>query len=160
MWNDVLGTAEERNLFPQWGKEAGLGMAPQEEGSHLSQPGKQRGWFWYLSDIPEVGNDPSSLARGQCHTGFDKGFTLMYWWMDEWIPGQAQRTKEHITAEVTEAAATAHSGLEKLRLEGSCGGREAGSRLHKSEKELWPQAQGRVEPLKDLGRCFSTFLRL
>jgi hypothetical protein len=36
--------------------------------------------------------------------------------MDEWIPGQAQRTKEYITAEVLEAAATAQSGLEKLRL--------------------------------------------
>lgn len=59
---------------------------------------------------------PSLLAPGQCHAGFDAGFTLRYWWMDEWILGQAQRTKEYITAEVPEAAAIAQSGLEKLRL--------------------------------------------
>lgn len=59
---------------------------------------------------------PSLLAPGQCHATLDAGFPLMYWGMDEWIPGQAQRTKEYITAEVLEAAAIAQSGLEKLRL--------------------------------------------
>lgn len=54
-----------------------------------------------------------------------------------------------IRAGVPEAAAVARPGLEELRV--------GGGRLPTSERELWPQAQGRVTPLKDLGQWVSAF---
>lgn len=75
-------------------------MATQKEGNHLSQPGKMEGSSgicqmslgWGLAHFTGLHH---LLVPGQCRTGWDAGFTLKYWWVNEWIPGKAQRTKEH-----------------------------------------------------------------